>query len=402
MAGAIIFGDSGGWLLMLRALYWTFHLWRGSIMRFLFHGRRNIWQSWSVIFVAGEAFREILGDSRSAKCCIILYKNASQVSRAAGARWRFYRRIMVGLSSNRLYIGGSNSWIFRWSLELRIWWQPQYLVMLEGAQTPVAPRIVLDVSFETRINHGSHFSWQAQYLVKLKITPVMLKALYWTFIYDEDQPSESFSVAGPILRDVGRWLLLLRALYRTFHVRQGSIIRAIFRGRPNIWWCWRVTLVAPRIVMDVSCETRINHQSHLAWQTQYLVMLEGDSCCSAHCNGRFMWDKDRSSESFTLSIRYWLESMEIDDFWIDFQILITINRKLWFCSWFWFWFYWFFWFSYWFCFWFYVWFLHWIFGSQGYKLKRIKINFVPQAWKSLCWEAWKSTAFGFGKSHELW
>ena len=34
-----------------------------------------------------------------------------------------------------------------------------------------APRIALDVSFETRINHGSHFSWQAQYLVKLKITP---------------------------------------------------------------------------------------------------------------------------------------------------------------------------------------------------------------------------------------
>ena len=41
-------------------------------------------------------------------------------------------------------------------------------MMLEGAQTPVAPRIVLDVSFETRINHGSHFSWQAQYLMKLQ------------------------------------------------------------------------------------------------------------------------------------------------------------------------------------------------------------------------------------------
>ena len=33
--------------------------------------------------------------------------------------------------------------------------------------TPDAPRIVLDVSCQTRINHHSHFLWQAQYLVKL-------------------------------------------------------------------------------------------------------------------------------------------------------------------------------------------------------------------------------------------
>ena len=36
-------------------------------------------------------------------------------------------------------------------------------------------------------------------------------------------------------------------------------------------------LVAPRIVM------RINHEIHFAWQAQYLVKLEDDSCCSAHC-----------------------------------------------------------------------------------------------------------------------
>ena len=33
--------------------------------------------------------------------------------------------------------------------------------------TPVAPRIVNNVSFVSRINHEIHFSWQAQYLVKL-------------------------------------------------------------------------------------------------------------------------------------------------------------------------------------------------------------------------------------------
>ena len=34
--------------------------------------------------------------------------------------------------------------------------------------TPVAPRIVSDVTYVTRINHESHFPWQAQYLVKFK------------------------------------------------------------------------------------------------------------------------------------------------------------------------------------------------------------------------------------------
>ena len=34
--------------------------------------------------------------------------------------------------------------------------------------TLVAPRIVNSVSCVTRINHEIHFSWQGQYLVKLK------------------------------------------------------------------------------------------------------------------------------------------------------------------------------------------------------------------------------------------
>ena len=33
-------------------------------------------------------------------------------------------------------------------------------------------------------------------------------------------------------------------------------------------------LVAPRIVNSVSCVTRIDHESHFAWQAQYLVKLK--------------------------------------------------------------------------------------------------------------------------------
>ena len=42
-------------------------------------------------------------------------------------------------------------------------------------------------------------------------------------------------------------------------------------------------MLAPRIVNDVSYVTRINHEIHFAWQAHYLVTLEGDCGCSAHC-----------------------------------------------------------------------------------------------------------------------
>ena len=53
-------------------------------------------------------------------------------------------------------------------------------------------------------------------------------------------------------------------------------MRFILRGRRSIWSSWRMTLVSPRIVNDVSYVMRI-------WQAQYLVKLEDDLCCSAHC-----------------------------------------------------------------------------------------------------------------------
>ena len=49
-----------------------------------------------------------------------------------------------------------------------------------------------------------------------------------------------------------------------------------------------MTPVAPRIVLDVSYVRRINHEQHFSWQAHYLVKLEDDSCCSAHCTGRFI------------------------------------------------------------------------------------------------------------------
>ena len=41
--------------------------------------------------------------------------------------------------------------------------------------------------------------------------------------------------------------------------------------------------VALRIVNDVSYVSTINQDINFAWQAHYLVRLEGDACCSAHC-----------------------------------------------------------------------------------------------------------------------
>ena len=69
----------------------------------------------------------------------------------------------------------------------------------------------------------------------------------------------------------------------TLHMRCGSIMRFILRGWRSTWCGWRVMPVAPCIVNDVAYVMRINHEIHFAWQAQYLVRLEGDACCSAHC-----------------------------------------------------------------------------------------------------------------------
>ena len=50
--------------------------------------------------------------------------------------------------------------------------------------------------------------------------------------------------------------------------------------------------VAPRMVNDVSYENTMHHDSHFAWQEQYLVRCGGDACCSAHCKKRFMLQED--------------------------------------------------------------------------------------------------------------
>ena len=206
---------------------------------------------------------------------------------------------IFGSCSNRLYIGGSNSGIFRWHLELRISWQAQYLVMLDSNQCCSA-------------------------------------RCKWRFICDADQSWDSFCVAGAVFGEVGLSLFVAGAAFGDIlgdsrsakccifqykivskigrvrspkrRVRDDDFIlgswsdypRIIlesslywrkqfrqfplqswtwrFRGRRSICWGWRLTLLALRIGNDVSYETRIKHEIHFCVAGAVFAEVGGWHC----------------------------------------------------------------------------------------------------------------------------
>ena len=136
--------------------------------------------------------------------------------------------------------------------------------------TVVTPRIVNSVSCVTRTNHEIHFAWQAQYLVMLNCH----------FLWQAQYSVKFGMIAGA--RNV------------------------VFFNRKCSWRARKVTSVARRVAADgfllgsCSDHSRIGPalemtfqlfsrnfckilESHFAWQAQYLVSLDNDTCCSAHC-----------------------------------------------------------------------------------------------------------------------
>ena len=172
-----------------------------------------------------------------------LQDGTSKFSEAAGARWRFYPRIILGLSSDCARI----------------------VFLLAEALQDVSAEIL---SFK--------ISWQAQYLVRLEGDLTGSAHWKWRFICDADHRRHSFCVAGAVFGEVGGWLYLLHRLEMTFHMWRRSSTTFILCGRGSIWWGWRVTLLAPQIGNDVSYVTQIIDDIHFAWQAQYLVRLVGD------------------------------------------------------------------------------------------------------------------------------
>ena len=266
------------------------------------------------LFMTGAALRDILGDSRDAKCCILQYKIVSKLGRVRSPKRRVrdddfivgyprissdilgYPRIMVESSfywRKHFRDFPRKSWPSRFRGRRSIWWGWRV--------TWLAPRIGNDVSYVTQIIDDVHFAWQAQYLVRLEGDFTCSTHWKWRFICDADHSWLAFCVAGAVFGDVGGWLYLLHILEMTFHMWRRSVMTFILRGRRSIWWCWMVTLLARRIGNDVSYVTQISDDIHFAWQAQYLLMLEGDFTCSTHWKWRFICDADQWWHSFCVA-----------------------------------------------------------------------------------------------------
>ena len=188
VAGAV-FGEVGGWLCLLRALEMTFHMWCGALMRFILCGRRSIW--WSVECDFSWQAQHFVTFWEIAGARNVVFFNTKWSPRSHGEGLRSGGCEMTILSSdigysdivgnvlgcsNRLSIGGSNSGILRWNHELRISWQAQYLVRLEGGFACCA-----------------HWKWR--------------------FICDAEHWCDSFCVAGAVFGEAGVWLFVAGAVF---------------------------------------------------------------------------------------------------------------------------------------------------------------------------------------------
>ena len=87
--------------------------------------------------MTGAALRDILGDSRGAKCCILQYKIVSQMGRVRSRKRRVRDDdFIVGLSSDcariAFLLAEALQDVSAEILSFKISWQARYLVRLEG------------------------------------------------------------------------------------------------------------------------------------------------------------------------------------------------------------------------------------------------------------------------------
>ena len=117
-------------------------------------------------------------------------------------------------------VGGWLDWLHALEMRFHMWRRSSMTLILCGRcsiwwgwrVTWLAPRIGNKLSYVTQIIDDIHFAWQAQYLVRLEGDFTCSTHWKWAFICDADHWWHSFCVAGAVFGEVGRWLLLRRAV----------------------------------------------------------------------------------------------------------------------------------------------------------------------------------------------
>ena len=185
---------------------------------------------------------------------------------------------------------------------------------------PVAPRIVNNVSYVTTINDA----WQAQYLVRLEGDACCSAHCKWRFVCHGYQSWESFFVAGAVFGDLRVSLFVAGVVFgemwvdsrsakccnfqykmrlRSAKSNLGELAGARWRVHARIMFgsCSDHARIVPALELTLqlfSANFSLILECHFAWQAQYLVRLEVDACCSAHCKWRFICDDNQWCASF--------------------------------------------------------------------------------------------------------
>ena len=132
--------------------------------------------------------------------------------------------------------------------------------------TLVTPRIVNNVSCVKRINDECYFSWQAQYLVKFK--SLFVAGAVFGEIWNDSQSAKccifqyKMLVAG-VKSNLGCEAGCGRTVSCSDHSRIGRALEMTFHPFSANFF----------EILD----------GHFSWRAQYLVSLDYDACCSAHC-----------------------------------------------------------------------------------------------------------------------
>ena len=137
----------------------------------------------------------------------------------------------------------------------------------------LAPRILNDVSYVTRINHEMHFAWQAQYLVKLECD-FSCQAQHLVTFWEIAGARICCIFQYKIVSKIGRVRSPKRRVRDDdFMVGLSSDCRRIVVESS---FYWRKQFTEFPLKAEV-----LNLQ--ISWQAQYLVRLVADCACSAHC-----------------------------------------------------------------------------------------------------------------------
>ena len=141
--------------------------------------------------------------------------------------------------------------------------------------TLVTPRIVNNVSCVKRINDECYFSWQAQYLVKFKCH------FSW-------QAQYSVKFGQSAKRCIFQYKMLVVGVKSNLGCEAGCGLTVSCSDHGRIMLgSWsdhgRIGRALEMTFHPFSANFFEILDGHFSWQAQYLVSLDYDACCSAHC-----------------------------------------------------------------------------------------------------------------------